>query len=146
MSDIPMHTRKLIRDAVAVLLAGLPTTANRVLVGRTRPLAAKHLPTLLIYTTEEQSDRPMEGNPASLGRDLLLAIDGRVSTPLPPDDLLDAIAFEVEGQMRDTDLDGLVFDTTLLRTTIDVTAEGERRTGSIRLEYHVRYAEPDEQE
>src|SRR5215470_12026067 len=130
-----MHTRKLIRDAVAALVTGLPTTANRVFIGRTRPLGAGHLPTLLIYTTEEQSDRPMEGNPGGLGRDLLLAIEGRTSTAMPPDDLLDAIAFEVEGQLRDTNLDGLVFDTTLLRTTVDVIADGERHTGAIRLEY-----------
>jgi len=97
-----MHTRKLIRDAVAALVTGLPTTGNRVLIGRTRSLAAGHLPTLLIYTTEEQSDRPMEGNPGGLGRDLLLAIEGRTSTATPPDDLLDAIASEVEGQLRDT--------------------------------------------
>src|SRR5215470_16309804 len=132
-----MHTRKLIRDAVAALVTGLPTTANRVFIGRTRPLGAGHLPTLLIYTTEEQSDRPMQGNPGGLGRDLLLAIEGRTSTATPPDDLLDAIAFEVEGQLRDT---------TLLRTTVDVTSDGERHTGAIRLEYHIRYSEPDEQD
>jgi hypothetical protein len=141
-----MHSRKLIRNAVAALVTGLPTTASRVLIGRTRKLAAGHQPSLLIYTTEEQSDRPMEGNPGGLGRDLLLAIEGRTSTPQPPDDLLDAIAFEVEGQLRDTNLDGLVFDITLLRTTVDATADGERHTGAIRFEYHVRYSEPDEQD
>lgn len=141
-----MHTRKLIRDAAATLVTGLPTTGNRVFVGRTRPLGASHPPSLLIYTTEETSDRPMEGNPASLGRALVLAIEGRVSTATPPDDLLDLVAFEVEGVMRDTRFGGLVFDTLLVRTTVNVAADGERHTGSIRLEYVVRYCEPDEDE
>ncbi|WP_291854875.1 hypothetical protein [Bradyrhizobium sp.] len=141
-----MHTRTLIRAAVATRLAGLPTTGNSVHVGRTRILQPAQLPALLIYSHDESSDRPIAGNPASLGRDLTLAIEGRVATALPPDDLLDLIAFEVEGRMRDTTLDGLVFDTLLTRTQVEVAAEGERHIGAIRLEYRVRYNDPAEDE
>jgi hypothetical protein len=140
------HTRKLIRDAVAEKVDGLPTTGGRVLIGRTRPLDKNHQPALLIYAREETSDRPMDGNPASLGRELTLAIEGRVVTSSPPDDLLDQIAFEVEGVMRDTELNGLVFDTLLTRTSVDVVADGERHVGAIRLEYRVRYWVPEEEE
>jgi hypothetical protein len=140
------HVRKLIRDAVATLLTGLPTTDDRVYVGRTRPLMAKHEPALLIYTTEEVSARPMEGNPADVGRDLQLLIDGRVSEGSVPDDLLDQIAYEVEGELRDNDLDGLVFDIQLVRTMSDVKADGEQHIGGIRMEFRVRYWDPDEEE
>ena len=141
-----MHVRALIRAAVADKIAGLPTTGGNVHIGRSRVLTPAQLPALLIYTHDETSDRPIDGNPASLGRDLTLAIEGRVATVLPPDDLLDQIAFEVEGRMRDTNLNGLVFDTLLTHTQVEVAADGERQIGAIRLEYRVRYHDPAEDE
>lgn len=140
------HARTEIREAIKARLTGLPTTADRVFVGRTRPLAEGHQPTLLIYTVNEQSGRAVEGNPASLGRTLLVVVEGRVSEATPPDDLLDTIASEVEAKLRDAE-DALdVLDIMLTTTAIDVRSEGSRHIGEINLVYSVRYSEPAEAE
>lgn len=140
------HARTEIREAVVARLKGLPTTGNAVFSGRTRPLEDKHPPTLLIYTLNEQSGRPMEGNPASLGRTLQMLIEGRVSHHSVPDDLLDQIAFEVEGRLRDAEDELEVFDITLQSTAIEVKSDGNRHLGEINLIYLIRYSEPSEAE
>lgn len=140
------HARTEIRNAVVTLLTGLPTTADRVHAGRTRPLGAAHQPTLLVYTVNEQSERPMEGNPASLGRALVLVVEGRVSQATVPDDLLDTIASEVEEKLRDAEDALNVFDIVLQSTAIEVNSEGDRHKGEINLVYVIRYSEPSEAE
>lgn len=140
------HARTEIRNAVVTRLTGLPTTGSEVYSGRTRPLKAGHSPTLLVYTLNEQAGRPIEGNPASLGRTLQLLVEGRVSYHSVPDDLLDQIALEVEGALRDSE-DALdVFDIMLQQTAIEVNADGERHLGEINLIYLIRYSEPSEAE
>ncbi len=140
------HTRTEIRQAVVDRLMNLPTTGNRVYHGRTRPLAEAHEPTLLIYATSEQSARPIEGNPASLGRTLQLLVEGRVSTPSVPDDILDVIASEVEGALRNAEDDLDVFDIMLSGTAIEVRSDGQRHLGEINLVFLIRYSEPTETE
>lgn len=140
------HARTEIRDAVVERLTGLPTTGARVYAGRTRKLEARHAPTLLVYTVNEQAARPLEGSPGSVGRALTLLVEGRVSAASPPDDLLDTIASEVEAKLRNAE-DALdVFDIQLQSTAIDVQADGERHIGEINLIYLVRYSERTETE
>jgi hypothetical protein len=133
------HKRTLIRHAVRDLLLGLPTTGDRVLIGRTRPLADRYQPTLLIYTVEEIVGRQADDNPADTGRNLQLLIDCRLMAIDPPDDLLDQIEAEVNERMRDTLLDGLAFDVQLARVDQVVKADGKFHEGAARLEYRVRY-------
>lgn len=140
------HARTEIRNAVVDLLDGLTTTGNRVYVGRTRPLPKAHQPTLLVYTVNEQAGRPIEGNPASLGRTLLLVVEGRVSHPSAPDDLLDVIASEVEAALRNSEDQLDVFDIMLQSTAMEVNSDGERHLGEINLVYVIRYSEPSEAE
>jgi hypothetical protein len=140
------HARTEIREAIVARLTGLPTTGSRVYHGRTRPLEANHQPTLLIYAVNEQSGRPMEGNPASLGRQLLVVVEGRVNHPSVPDDLLDVIASEVEAALRDAEDDLDVFDIMLQSTAIEVSSDGSRHHGEINLIYVIRYSEPTETE
>ncbi len=140
------HARTEIREAIKTRLTGLSTTADRVHVGRTRPLAEGHQPTLLIYTVNEQSGRGVEGNPASIGRTLLVVVEGRVSEATPPDDLLDTIASEVEAKLRDAEEALDVLDIMLTTTAVEVRSEGARHIGEINLVYSVRYSEPSEAE
>lgn len=138
--------RTEIRRAVVERLTGLPTTGNRVYHGRSRPLKENHEPTLLVYAVNEQSGRPIEGNPASLGRMLLMVVEGRVSTAEVPDDILDVIASEVEGALRNSENDLNVFDIMLQSTAIETRGEGSRHIGEINLVYVIRYSEPSEAE
>lgn len=139
------HVRKQIRDAVVACLTGLPTTADRVFVGRTRPLAAAHQPTLLVYTRSETSTRAVKGVPPKLERVVILDVEGRVSLPDVPDDTLDQIAGEIEAAMwdlfdgRGTFLGGLAMDIKPVSTELIAEANGDRHVGGVRVEYLVTY-------
>lgn len=143
------HMRQQIRDYVVAGLSGtnaLATTADNVFVGRTRPLAKDHPPTLLIYMRMETSVRAVAGRPPLQERPASLHVEGRVMTPEPPDDLLDQIALEIEaGMARLIDygtaifFGGLVQNVELKSTEIVAKAEGEKHTGGIQLTYEVTY-------
>lgn len=136
------HVRRQIREALQALLAGLPATGDRVMAGRSRPLPAAHDPTLLIYARDERSQIASGGSPAIHDRELDLFVDGRVSVKLlPPDDLLDDIARDVEARIGDGQtLSGLVRELTLVRTAITSWAEGERQEGSVRMQFRALYS------
>ena len=141
------HMRKQIRDYVATGLAALPTTGGRVFVGRTRPLAAGHQPTLLIYTRSETSERAERGRPPVLERRCTLHLEARTSTADAPDDLLDKIAGEIEAGVAAlidyqtaTFFGGLVSNVQMTGTEIIAeAAESERVAGGVRVEYLVTY-------
>jgi hypothetical protein len=134
----PIHARADIVAAIVTALTGLPTTGNRVDRGRTRPLAAKHRPLLLVYARSEQSDSDAMGG--ILLRDLRIRIEGRVITADVPDGTLDQIALEVEPAMvADPSLGGRVKEITLIATTINAQAAGDEHAGEITLDYRVLY-------
>ncbi|MCA1381298.1 hypothetical protein [Bradyrhizobium sp. BRP23] len=139
------HVRKQIRDAVVARLTGLPSTGNRVYVGRTRPLGAAHKPTLLIYTRSETASRTVKGVPPKLDRVMILDVEGRVSLADVPDDTLDQIAGEIEAAMwdlfdgRGTFINGLAMDIKPVSTELIAEAAGERHIGGVRVEYLVTY-------
>lgn len=131
------HLRKQIRDRIAVILTGLPTIGSEVFVGRARPLAKDHDPTLLIYTTSETSERDAYPTEA---RRLIVHVEARVSTVAAPDDNLDAIAVEVEAAMAaDRLLAGLALDLQYQQMEQVVEASGDRYLGGLRLQYVVSY-------
>lgn len=134
------HLRTQIRNAVAAKLAGLPTTGDRVYIGRTRPLTKNYEPSLLIYTPGETSRRAAAGSPPILERPAIVVIEGRVSMAGVPDDMLDQIAAEVEAAMTsDLSLGGLAYNLQFQATDVDTKSEGERQLGGIRLAYLVTY-------
>lgn len=140
------HVRQQIRNAVVVKLTGLTTTAERVIVGRTRPLPRDYMPTLLVYTTPaesggQESARPMTlAFPRRLERTMSLSVMGRVQQAEPPDDLLDQIAMEVEVALSaDHSLGNLTKDVALVSTVSQVDANGDRHEGAIRLVYSILY-------
>jgi len=131
------HVRAQIRAAAVQALMGLPTTADRVYSGRTRPLAQGHRPSLLIYAIEERSDTHAG---SKLLRELTLAIEGRVVMADVPDDILDSIALEVEPALiRRPLLGGRALEVTLTATRITTEAPGENHVGEIRMEFRVQY-------
>lgn len=135
---MPVHVRTQIRNAAVAALIGLPTTADRVYSGRTRPLPKDHLPTLLVYVTEERSDSGAMGG--ALARAPVLSIEGRMVGADDLEDLLDGIALEVEPAIVARPLlAGLVKEITLTSTRITVVSPGESHSGEIRLEYRLQY-------
>lgn len=137
------HLRSQIRAAVVARLHGLPTTGDRVLVGRTRPLGRAHDPTVIVYARSEAAQRVEHGRPPVQLRTLELAVEGRVVSPTPPDAALDGIAAEIEERLALDDLGGLVLDCTLISTEIVVSADGESHVGSVILTWRVKYRAPE---
>ena len=143
---MPGHVRKQIRDYVANGLGNLATTADRVYVGRTRPLTKGHGPALLIYMRSETAERTVQGTPGKVTNACTLHIEGRVSTTEPPDDLLDQIDAEIQAGMAAM-IDfgsakvfgGLASNAYRTGTEIIAEADGERHIGGIRVEYLVTY-------
>lgn len=134
------HMRTQIRNAVRDALVGLPATADRVYVGRTRPLAANHLPTLLIYAREEATRREANGMPPDLHHELTLDIEARVAMADVPDDALDEIAAQVAPVMwANRTLGGLVADVRCTGTQYAIEANGSQQLGGIRITYSVTY-------
>lgn len=132
-----MHVRAQIRQKVVEVLTGLPTTTDQVFPGRTRPLAANHAPTLLVYVTDERSDPDAMG---ILGRELTLAVEGRVTSADVPDGTLDQIALEVEPAMVARPLlGGVVSEVTLMSTLINTQAPGDAQAGEIIMKFRVAY-------
>lgn len=93
------HVRSHLRSQVMRLLAGLPTTADRVYRGRRRNLPAGHEPCLLVYTEDEDTALDSMAAAALQDRQVMLMVEGRANGTDEADleDLLDAMAVEVEG-------------------------------------------------
>lgn len=142
------HARTQVRDAVKTALLGLATTANRVYIGRTRPLAEKHEPLLLIYARETRSEADSRP-PRKLAHMLQLFVEGRISIRASGqnDDasqrteaLLDQIELEVATAIAaDATLGDLVKDILLVRSTLSAQAPGTNHEGEVRLEFAVEY-------
>jgi len=133
------HVRKQIRDAVVTLLTGLTTTGTNVFASRVWPLNENDLPCLLVFATDEQSERRSMGG--GYDRELNLVIQGIVRTAEATlDDALDTIALEVETVMNaDRKFGGLASQSYLRATELTLDGEGDKPHGLIRLTYAVRY-------
>lgn len=93
------HIRRQIRDAVALLLTGLPLTGANVFVSRASPLAPSELPALRVSITNSQLQQLSLLGTGGAQTDLTLAIDIEVKAADGCDDLIDDIAEDVEGAL-----------------------------------------------
>lgn len=144
------HLRRQLRAAIALALAGLPTTGAHVFAGRTWPTDAGDYPALLVYARGGRSGLDAMGDSdatAILDHDETVVVEGIVrhggaeAGSVSIDDLLDAIAAEVEPvMMSNAGIGALVDRRELVETVISADPGGDTRHGSIRLTYRVVYA------
>jgi hypothetical protein len=133
------HKRKQIRDRLATILTGLPSTGANVFKSHVYPLNAAKLPGLLIYTDEEASE------PGAMQRTLDRFLTATVQGYIKPaagaiDDALDAIAEDVEAAVEDDPkLNGLALFSSLESTTTEFNADGEKPVGIITLKFKIDY-------
>lgn len=143
-----VHARRKIVLAAVQALTGLPTTGTNVKPGRAAPLPVAQAPYLLVYARAERSAPVTAKGPGrKLQHELTLAVEG-ITVSADDDELADALALEVEQALAaDPTLGGACRDLFLGSTNLDARAEGETRTGHIRLEFSVTYftaaARPD---
>jgi len=134
------HQRKAIRDAVSVLLAGLPTTAARVFAGRVYNHGESELPCLRIYARHERIEYEDEQSPRTQKRTLTLEIRGIAKSSTSLEDDLDTIAGEVEDAMDVSEkIGGLVSSLDFIDTVLDASGEGNQPIGNVVTTYEAVY-------
>ena len=137
------HLRQSIRERVGTDVTGLSTTGSNVFQTRLYPVEAGSLPSLLVYSTSEESEVTEMATPRRLTRLLNVVIQGVVSAT-QPDDTLDLISKEVEVAMAgDRSINSLANDSYLSSTEIEINAEGAKPIGIVRLNYVVEYRNLD---
>lgn len=134
------HVRTQIRDRIATLVTGLPTTGNSVYKMRRYALDDAKLPAICVYTTDESSSLITVGS-----RTLRRVINAIVEiyakgASATISDTIDGICVSAEEAIAaDFSLNGLAKSCVLTSTETDVNVEGEKGIGTARLVYAIEY-------
>lgn len=134
------HVRKQIRDRIATLVTGLPTTGANVYKMRRYALDDSKLPAICVYTTDESSSLITVGA-RTLRRviNVMVEIYAKGSS-VTISDTIDGICVSAEEAIAaDFALNGLAKSCILTSTETDVNVEGENGIGTARLVYAVEY-------
>ena len=134
------HVRTQIRDRIATLVTGLPSTGSSVYKMRKYALDDSKLPAICIYTTDESSGLITVGT-----RTLRRVINAIVEiyakgSSVTISDTIDGICVSAEEAIAaDFSLNGLAKSCILTSTETDVNVEGENGIGTARLVYAIEY-------
>lgn len=132
------HIRQQLRAAATAALTNQTAAGARVFPSRVYPLAAADLPALLIYTTVEASEEGSIDSPRRLIRTTQLHVRIRAKAAVGVDDVLDAIAVDVEKRMAsDPSFGGLAKNSILTGSTAAFTGQGDDEVGELTLDYAV---------
>ena len=134
------HVRKQIRDRIATLVTGLPTTGANVYKMRRYALDDAKLPAICVYTMDESSSLITIGS-RTLKRTINVAVQAfAVGSSTTISDTIDAICVKVEEAIAaDFQLNGLARSCVLTESQIDISVEGEKSVGNVSLIYSVEY-------
>ena len=131
-----LHIRRQIRDAVALALAGLPTTGGNVFKSRVGPLPVEDLPALRIYTPIDRAERMSQGSPPRQNREVQVLVEAVVvAAEGQLEDTFDAIGVEVEAALGNSDLGVPVDDMVFVEAISGLSGEGEDQAGLLRMEF-----------
>lgn len=138
-----MHVRTAIRNTIATQVTGLTTTGSNVFTHRVYPVQEEVLPAIIVYTSNESATRSTIGgfgNIASVSRVLSVSVEVYVKATSNVVTTLDTIATEIEIALGDDEtLGGLSEDIQLANTAIEITADGDKPVGVLRMDYEVVY-------
>lgn len=134
------HVRQQIRDRIATLVTGLPTTGNNVYKMRRYALDDSKLPAILVYTMDESSSLITIGN-RTINRTINVSVEilasGSSSTI---QDTIDTLCVNVEEAIgNDYQLNGLAKSCILTSTEVDIVTDGEKPISSARLVFACEY-------
>ena len=122
------------------MLTGLSSTGSNVFQSHVCPLKNNDIPSLCIYTQDEEIEVGASGDPRVYHSTMTLIVDGYVQTFSNLDDQLDQIGIEVQVAMaEDIDINNLVKDSYLSSVDISYSGEGISPVGIIRHNYSVLY-------
>lgn len=134
------NLRKQARDHVVGVLLGNTTAGGRVTTKRQRSQDPDKMPAISVMTGDGVSDVLAMGNPPSLSHDVEVVVQC-FAVGADIDDLLDALAVEVHGQvMANPPSFAVSFD--LQNTNVIVDTSTDRTGGSAALVYSLVYHTP----
>lgn len=134
------HVRQQIRNRMATLVTGLPTTGSNVYKMRQYALDDAKLPALCVYTMDESSNLITVGT-RTLRRIINVAVQAFAKgSSTTVSDTIDTMCVEVEEAIAaDFNLNGLAKSCILNSTEIDINVEGEKSIGSAAMVFSVEY-------
>jgi hypothetical protein len=138
------HPRKTIRDkAVSILVAADTDVLANVFPNRVRPFLSTSwtddLPAICVYTMDESS-QIFDESPRRYKRIVQLAVEIQAKADESVDDVLDAIARQVENALlADETLDATVDDLILSESRTAIRDEGEQLIGATLLRFDATY-------
>jgi hypothetical protein len=132
------HVRQQIREAAKLALTGLPTTGDRVYSGDPFAKDAADGPNLYVAVPGEVADGGLDNLGPAGGRRLTLLIIAKAEAILI-EDVLDAMALEVEAVIEGQRFGGLAKNTVFVGASKSVEDEGRKRSGEVRIEFAVTY-------
>ena len=122
------------------MLTGLSSTGSNVFQSHVCSLENDDLPSLCIYTQDEEIEVGASGVPRVYHRTMILIVDGYAQKSSNLDDQLDQIGIEVQFAMAgDIDINNLVKDSYLSYVDISYSGEGTSPIGIIRHNYSLLY-------
>jgi len=136
------HLRRQIRERIATDVTGLATTSTRVFQSRVYPIEESKLPCLLVYDSEETVSIRSIGTPRGIEAELMINIEGYTQSGSGEtvQNSLAQIQKEVQIAMQgDIFINSLALDSYLVSADSSISNEAKKPTGSIRLEYLVKY-------
>ena len=134
------HVRQQIRERIAANVTGLTTTGSNVFASRVYNISTSELPALLVYAISESSERDSFLSTNGLERSVDILVEGYATTSANLDSVLDTISAEVETAVAgDPTCNGLCKDIFLSNTDVDLTPDGQKPVGSIKLTFECTY-------
>ena len=122
------------------MLTGLSSTGSNVFESHVCPLENDDLPSLCIYTQDEEIEVGSMGDPRLCHSTMTLIVDGYAQTSSNLDDQLDQIGKEIQVAMAgDIDINNLIKDSYLSSVDISHSGDGTSPIGIIRHNYSVLY-------
>ena len=132
------HVRQQIREAAVALLTGLPSTGDRVFTGDPYAKSPEDGPFLIVAAPADERDDEWSDIGQIGGRRLALVVIGDAEAR-DIEDVLDAIACEVEAAIEGQTFGGLAKNTVFLRVAKDFEDGTSKRAGEVRIEFAVTY-------
>jgi hypothetical protein len=132
------HVRQQVRESAKMILTGLPTTGARVFTGDPFAKSADDGPFLRIAAPDDSRDDDLSDLGSKTGRRMTLVVIGEAEAKAI-EDVLEAIALEVEAALEGQTFGGLASPAIWMRTTKDFDDAGKVRSGDVRIEFAVPY-------
>lgn len=142
------HQRAAIRQALVDRLKTkvddvfLTDAEDRIYGSRAKPLFDQFLPAIIVYTRSENilEERFVSDGYGASKRDLEVAIEAVVLGNEQVDDILDNIAKQIEDALDGFEMETRKADVLKLKSTeIDVSIEGSKIYGAVRITYGITY-------